>query len=220
MQGVITTYDSRKKEGRIQGEDGHIYYFGAKNLDKAEDEDYLMMDRKVEFNSIMDNEQPQAMQVVVLDKTDGSEDPFYSEPPSFVCQSADLDSGYDVLDRGLYRLERGERTEAKARARLIAECSKMGANAVVRYEVTTKLKNAFGYGYELFTAAGVPAVLGRPDPNGEVRKSELMHRIDQEQVKKAHNLIVNTRIGKMVLMGLGAILLIIFAIGFIATGGV
>ena len=58
------------------------------------------------------------------------------------------------------------------------------------------------------------------DPNGDCRAHELQNRIDQEKVKKAHNILVNTRIGKMVIRGLMMVGLIIFALGFFLTGGI
>lgn len=223
MQGQITTYDNKKGTGRVQGDDGHIYAFDRNSLARLEDCDSLSVEMKVEFNAEIDSEGNNfASELVVLNPEDFTDDCLFIEPGEFVCHKDDLVSGYDVLDRGLYRIERSDRTEENARNRLIRECRAYGANAVVSYKVDVKLKNAFGNGFNIYTASGVPVVLGRrcTDGSGEYRAAELRERLNQKQIKKAHDMIVNTRIGKLVLKGLAAVLLIIFALGFILTGGV
>ena len=66
----------------------------------------------------------------------------------------------------------------------------------------------------------MPVILGRRDNNGDLRSSDLKNRLDQTKIKKAHEILVNTRIGKMVVKGLAAFMLIIFALGFFLTGGI
>lgn len=231
MQGQITTYDNKKGVGRIQGEDGHIYRFTRNELAQGEDSSNLMMEMQVSFTPSLDqNGYQQAAEIVVLNREEFEQDALYVEPESFVVAKEDLVAGYDVLDRGLFALERGERTEEKARTRLINECVAVGANGMVRYHCEVQLKNAFGYGFNIYRVSAVPVVLGRRigtiaqsqelDTGYQFRAAELQNRLNQEQIKKAHNLIVNTKIGKLVLKGLGALLLFIFALGFILTGGV
>ena len=58
------------------------------------------------------------------------------------------------------------------------------------------------------------------DNGYQFRASELNQRLNQAQIKKAHNLIVNTKLGKLVLKAIGAFLLFIFVMGFILTGGI
>lgn len=231
MQGQITTYDNKKGVGRVQGEDGHIYRFTRKELAQGEDSSNLVMEMQVSFTPSMDqNGYQQASEIVVLNRAEFAEDSLYMEPESFVVAKEDLVPGYDVLDRGLYALERGDRTEDKAKARLINECTAVGANGLVRYHCEVQLKNAFGYGFNVYRVSGVPVVLGRRvgtraeakevDMGYQFRASELNHRLNQAQIKKAHNLIVNTKLGKLVLKAIGALLLFIFALGFILTGGI
>ena len=231
MQGQITTYDNKKGVGRVQGEDGHIYRFTRNELAQGEDSSNLMMEMQVEFTPSTDqNGYQQAAEIKVLNRADFVGDALYVEPESFVVDKEDLVPGYDVLDRGLYGLERGERSEEKAKARLINECVAVGANGIVRYKCETQLKNAFGYGFNIYRVSGVPVVLGRRigtraeakeiDNGYQFRASELNQRLNQAQIKKAHNLIVNTKLGKLVLKAIGAFLLFIFVMGFILTGGI
>ena len=133
-----------------------------------------------------------------------------SHQPSF--EKEDIPDGYDVLDRGLYPITRTERTEEKAKIRLSRDCLDFGANSCVSYKCTIELKNAMGNGFNVYHATGVPVILATRDPNGDCRAHELQNRIDQEKVKKAHNILVNTRIGKMVIRGLMMVGLIIFAL--------
>lgn len=230
MQGQITTYDNKKGVGRVQGDDGHIYRFTRKELAQGEDSSNLMMEMQVSFTPSTDqNGYLQADEITVLNRADFAEDSLYMEPESFVTAKEDLVPGYDVLDRGLFALERGDRTEEKAKARLIKDCLDVGANGVVRYRCEAQLKNAFGYGFNVYRAIGVPVVLGRRigtraevkevDTGYQFRASELNHRLNQEKIKKAHSVIVNTKLGKLILKGLGALLLFIFVLGFIMTGG-
>lgn len=231
MRGKISTYDNKKGEGRVQGDDGHIYWFNDGCIARQEDCDYLMMDVEVEFEvglkQVKDRktnqmvEKQAALEITVLNPQSLDEhNIFYSEPSSFLYEKEDLVEGFDVLDRGLYALSRSERTEEKARYRLTRDCLEYGANSLVLYKVDIKLKNAFGNGYNIYTATGVPVILGRRDPNGDLRSSDLKNRLDQVKIKKAHEILVNTRIGKMVVKGLAAVLLLIFALGFFLTGGI
>lgn len=230
MHGKISTYDNKKGEGRVQADDGHIYWFNRDCIARAEDSDYLMMEVEVEFevgsikvkdrksNSMV--ERQGALELKVLNYQDLDEhNVFYAEPSSFLYEKEDLVEGFDVLDRGLYSLSRSDRTEEKARYRLTRDCLEYGANSLVSYKVDVKLKNAFGNGYNIYTVTGVPVILGRRDEQGELRSSDLKNRLDQNKIKKAHEILVNTRIGKMVVKGLAALLLLIFALGFFLTGG-
>lgn len=216
LNGSITSYDNKKGEGRIQADDGHIYWFSRKFLAKAEDEAYLMVGMKVSFQPENKDNKLTAYEVVVTNPQEFEDQQnMYSEPSEFMCVKEDLVDGFDVLDRGLYPISRGERTEEKARYRLMTECTSLGANAVVRYEVECKLKSAFGYGFNQYIAKGVPVVLGRPNPQGEMSSNDLKNRLDQDKIKKNHNAMINTKIGRLVIKGLAALLLVIFTLGFI-----
>ena len=231
MHGTISTYDNKKGEGRVQADDGHIYWFNRDCISREEESDYLMMDVEVEFEvgtlNVKDRktnqmvERQAALELKVLNPQALDEhNVFYSEPSSFLYEKDDLVPGFDVLDRGLYSLSRSDRSEEKARYRLTRDCVEYGANSLVSYKVDIKLKNAFGNGYNIYTATGVPVILGRRDDHGELRVSDLKNRLDQAKIKKAHEILVNTRIGKMVVKGLAALLLLIFALGFFMTGGI
>lgn len=231
MHGKISTYDNKKGEGRVQADDGHIYWFNNDCIARQEDCDYLMMEVEVEFEvglkQVKDRktnqmvEKQAALELTVLNPQSLDEhNIFYSEPSSFLYEKEDLVEGFDVLDRGLYSLSRSDRTEEKARYRLTRDCLEYGANSLVSYKVDVKLKNAFGNGYNIYTVSGVPVILGRRDNNGDLRSSDLKNRLDQTKIKKAHEILVNTRIGKMVIKGLAAFMLIIFALGFFLTGGI
>lgn len=231
MRGQISTYDNKKGEGRIQGEDGHIYWFNRDCLERGEDVDYLMMDIEVNFNSgtkevlnrrTNEMEQRQAALDITIPNPIplDEQDIYYQEPSSFLFEKNDLVDGFDILDRGLYSIQCSERTEDKARYRLQRDCEDFGANACVSFKVDLELKNAMGNGFHVYHARGVPVVLARRDPNGEWRPDELRNRLNQEKIKKAHNIIVNTRIGKMVVKALAVVLIIIFCLGFILTGGI
>lgn len=231
MHGTISTYDNKKGEGRVQADDGHIYWFNRDCIAREEESDYLMMDVEVEFEvgtlNVKDRktnqmvERQAALELKVLNPQALDEhNVFYSEPSSFLYEKDDLVPGFDVLDRGLYSLSRSDRSEEKARYRLTRDCVEYGANSLVSYKVDIKLKNAFGNGYNIYTATGVPVILGRRDDHGELRVSDLKNRLDQAKIKKAHEILVNTRIGKMVVKCLAALLLLIFALGFFMTGGI
>ena len=222
MHGVITTYDNKKGTGRVQGDDGQIYFFSRDMVAKAEDIPSLMMEMEADFTPVQGEGRMEAHELSLTDP-DSFQDKvlYYNEPQGFLCEKEDLVSGFDVLDRGLYRLSRSERSEEKARYALIRECVDLGANALVSYKVETHLKIAIGFSYEVVECSGVPVVLGRLNPNGDARAEDLKHRIDQEEkIKKLHNAMVNTKIGKMVIKGLAAVLIVIFTLGFFLSGGV
>lgn len=223
MHGMITSYDSRKGAGWIQGDNGQIYDFKRQDLQKAEDEAYLRADVQVNFTAAATTNadgKVQALEITVTNPSECGEKVYYHEPENLPIYSEDFAEGYDILDRGLYRLERKDRTEEKALRRLRYDCQQVHANAVVGYKVTTELKNAFGNGFNLYTASGVPVVLGKQAPDGECSAEELKRRIDQDKVNKLHAAIVNARIAKMVFKGVAAVLIFIFALGFVLTGGI
>lgn len=223
MHGKITSYDSRKGAGWIQGDDGHIYDFKRQDLLKAEYESYLRTDMQIDFQASTQTNadgNKQALELNITNPEEFSDNVFYKEPENMPIYPEDFVDGYDILDRGIYRLQRKDRTEEKALYRLRYECQQVKANAIVGYKVTTELKNAFGNGYNLYVASGVPAVIGKISPDGECRAKELKNRLDQTKIKKLHNVVVNTKIGMMVVKALGAILLLVFAAGFFLSGGI
>lgn len=223
MHGKITSYDSRKGQGWIQGDDGHIYDFKYQDLLKAEEESMLRTDMQVDFQP---SDQPnadgkkQALELALSNPEEFADNVFYKEPENMPIYNEDFVDGYDILDRGIYRIQRRDRSEDKALYRLRYDCQQVKANAIVGYKVTTELKNAFGNGYNLYVASGVPVVIGKASADGDCTAKDLKHRLDQAKIKKMHNVIVNTKIGMMVVKVLGAILLLVFAIGFFMSGGV
>lgn len=221
MHGVITTYDNKKGTGRVQGYDGQIYFFTREMVAKAEDLPYIMMEMEADFTPSSAEGRAEAHDLV-LTNPDSFNDKvvYYSEPTDFLCEREDLVSGFDVLDRGFYRLYRSERTEERARSALIRECLSVNANSLVSYKVETQLKGAMGYGYEVVTCSGVPVALGRLNPNGDLRAEDLKNSINQNRIKKLHSSMINTKIGKMVIKVLAGILVVIFTLGFIFSGGI
>lgn len=220
MHGLITACDNKKGVGYIQGDDGQIYFFTHAMVASADEIHFLRMERSVEFNPVKVEQRWEAHDMVLqgLDE-ESNQELFYFEPQEFLCETQDLVAGYDVLDRAIFPLHRGERTEELARKALITECRSVGANSLVRYSVNVKQRAGIGYGYEVVTCSGVPVVLGRLDPKGDVRASDLKNHINQDRVKRLHNYMINTKIGKMVLMALAGILLVVFTLGFFISGG-
>lgn len=223
MHGIITSYDARKQTGWIQGDNGQIYDFKRQDLQKDEEAAYLRSEVHVDFEPAT---QPnadgkyQALELVITNLADCEEKVYYQEPEGLPTFASDLVEGYDILDRALYRIERRDRTEDKALYRLRYDCQQVKANAIVGYKVTTELKGAFGYGFNVYIASGVPVVLAKRHEDGDCTVQDLKHRIDQNQIKKLHSSIINHRIGKIVLKALGAVLIFVFMMGFIMTGGV
>lgn len=223
MHGIITSYDLRKQAGWIQGDNGQIYDFKRQDLQKAEDESYLRMDVHVDFTPAPQanaNGKFEALDLTISNIEECQNKTYYQEPTDMPVFEGEFVEGYDILDRGIYRIERRDRTEEKAMHRLKYDCQQVKANAIAGYKCTSEMKNSFGNGFLLYTASGVPVVLGKPHADGECTEKELKNRIDQNKVKKLHSVIVNTRIGKMVIKGVGALLLLIFVLGFVLTGGV
>lgn len=220
MHGLITTCDNKKGVGYIQGDDGQIYFFTHAMVSSADEIPYLRMDRGVEFNPVEVEGRWEAHDMELQGiSEDAEKELYYFEPKEFLCETKDLVSGYDVLDRAIFPLHRGERTEELARKALITECRSVGANSLVRYSVNVKQRAGIGYGYEVVTCTGVPVVLGKLDPNGDVRASDLKNHINQDRVRRLHNYMVNTKIGKMVLMFLAGVMLVVFTLGFFLSGG-
>lgn len=222
MKGVITTYDTKKGVGHVQGDDGHIYLFKRDDLDKAEDVDCLKIHVTITFDPEKDESTGRlyARKIDIVDREAAMrEDEFYVEPNTFQCHVSDLIDGYDILDRGIFPLSKAERSEENAKRRLIAECQAVGANACVSYRVEETMRISFGMAFVIYHARGVPVVIGQPAPNGEASYDELHNRLDQEKIRRNHNMFMNTKIGKIVVKWLAIVLAIIFTLGFIFSGG-
>lgn len=222
MHGVITAFDSKKRIGHIQGEDGHIYTFSADDLQRAEEEDLLFADTDTDFeprDSGAGGKSAKEVKVSFPEKASDKERR-YSEPDGIPVFDEDIPDGFDILDRGLYRLERRDRTEEKALQRLRLDCAEVNANAAVRKEIRTELKSSFGYGFQSVVVSAVPVVLGRPDESGDCSADDLKNSLNQDKIKKLHSVLVNTRIGKMVVKFLALVLVAVFTAGFLISGGI
>ena len=89
MHGVITTYDNKKGTGRVQGDDGQIYFFSRDMVAKAEDIPSLMMEMEADFTPVQGEGRMEAHELSLTDP-DSFQDKVldYNEPQGFLCEKA------------------------------------------------------------------------------------------------------------------------------------
>ena len=213
MQGLISSVDSISKDGRIQGDDGHIYSFDKTSFSKAEDADSVCVGIRSEFEA---DDRGFCTQLELLDVKAFAEDSMtYFEPPATQIDKGMQIVGYEIIDRAGGPIVKGDRNIEHARYRLLHECESLGANAVLNYSIQKQVRNSFGFGFAYYNAYGIPAVIGRPDVKGDCTRRELASKLNHKKINSLRSMVENATVAKIVLRILGGILLVIFTVGFI-----
>ena len=76
------------------------------------------------------------------------------------------------------------------------------------------LKNSIGFSFYVYEGSGYPSVIARQNDKGRYSKSDLKNLLDNVEAKKIYQGEVNSKIGFKILKIIGAILFVIFTVGF------
>ena len=216
MQGIVSSFDSVLKSGRIQGEDGHIYAFDATAFLDPMDIKNVAVGIKCIFDVIADN----AIEGIELIDIDifNADKIKYKEPKEFVVSNSNVAMGFDIIDRAQGPIEKGDRQVEYAKYRIIQEAKRLGANALINLKVQKHVRNSFGFGFAYYSVKAIPCVVASPDKDGDISARELMQKLDKNKLAKLHKSSENQAVAKIVLKILGGILIVIFTLGFFLSG--
>lgn len=214
MQGKVTIYDTKTKQGHIQANDGNIYSFDALAFTNKNDESLIKEGMSCTFE-IIDNKVSNfclndAEDFIFRNET-------FKEPESFELISGDLPANYTLIDKAKVSIAKTDRVREKAIYKLKHDCKILGANIVLDVKESTNIRSAMGYGFKFYTIEGVPATVGIVDPKGTVSRDDLEHRLHHKEIMKQKNNAETIKIANLALRICGVILFIIFLLGFIFT---
>lgn len=216
MQGLVSSFDSVVKSGRIQSEDGHIYAFDSTSFLDPNDIKNVSVGIKCIFDVIADNT-IEGIELVDIDIFNADKIK-YKEPKEFVVSNSNVILGFDIIDRAKGAIVKGDRQVEYAKYRIIQEATRLGANALINLKVSKHVRNSFGFGFAYYSVSAIPCVVATPDKDGDVSARELLKKLDKNKLEKLYKSIENQAIAKIVLKILGAILIVIFTIGFFMSG--
>lgn len=215
MKGLITYYSKADDKGSIQSEEGKIYSFCAKDCEG----DFVSNDIKepveatFELSQNEDNENGYTISHVVAKNIDPETKVFY-DVPSRVGISFSKPDDYEVIVESQYPITRIGRNSNLTKKAVIDECTRIGGNAVLDYKEKKILKNSIGFSYYVYEGTGYPSVIGKRNDNGRYSKSDLKNLLDMTASQKLYQGDVNSKIGFKILKLIGAVLFVIFTIGF------
>lgn len=215
MKGVITYYSKLEDKGSIQSEDGRIYSFTSEDCES----DFVLSDIKepveatFELSEYENTENSQKICHIVAKSVDPDTTVFY-DVPSRVGISFSKPDDYEVIVESEYPVTKTGRNSNLAKKAVIDECIRIGGNAVLDYKEKKILKNSIGFSFYVYEGTGYPSVIARRNDNGHYSKSDLKQLLDNTLAKKIYQGEINSKAGFKILKIIGAVLFIIFTVGF------
>lgn len=216
MKGIITYYSKQNDKGSIQSENGRIYSFSSDDCEG----DFVSEDIKepvavtFEVSAFGSEDDGYTAAHIVATAVDPEDRVFY-DVPSRVGISYSKPDDYEVIVESEYPVTRIGRNSNLAKKAVIDECIRIGGNAVLDYKERKILKNSIGFSFYVYEGTGYPSVIAQRNDKGHYSKSELKTLLDKTEAKKIYQGEVNTKKGFKILKIIGAILLVVFTIGFI-----
>lgn len=212
MKGIITYYSKQEDKGSIQSEDGKIYSFTSKNCEG----DFTLSDIKepVEATFEVSKEADTYQLSHVTAKRIDPESKVFYDVPSRVGISFSKPDDYEVIVESEYPITKIGRNSNLTKKAVIDECTRIGGNAVLDYKEKKILKNSIGFSFYVYEGTGYPSVIAKRNDKGRYSKSDLKNLLDNVEAKKIYLGEVNSKIGFKILKIIGAILFVIFTIGF------
>lgn len=211
MHGIITAIDEKSSSGRIQADDGRILIFSLSDL-KSDIKAEASMEVKFEVTG------DEAVNIALLVSESFYESKiFYQEPEQIGLCRDGIPDGYELLDRAHHSISTESRNLKAAKWALINFTKECRGNVVLKFTENKFIKNSIGFSLYYYRVTGIPAVIGRKSEQGESSLYDLKHRLDHEKLDKKYNLELNVKLGKKILTVFGAILMIIFMLGFLFT---
>ena len=203
MKGIVTYYSKLEDKGSILSEDGKIYSFTSKDCEG----DFTLSD-------IKENDANTYQVSHVAAKRIDPESKVFYDVPSRVGISFSKPDDYEVIVESEYPITKIGRNSNLTKKAVIDECTRIGGNAVLDYKERKILKNSIGFSFYVYEGSGYPSVIARRNDKGRYSMSDLKNLLDNVEAKKIYQGEVNSKIGFKILKIIGAILFVIFTIGF------
>ncbi len=214
MQGVISAINFIDQIGMLQCEDGRAIGFAREGLEEPELFDFLMLNTRAEFTL---NEAGKVRSLRPEQTATAADDRSYELPSEVSFEKGHLRDGYEILDVGKIRLSRTTRVRQRSYVELASLCRSLGGNTLLEVQERSQQRTAMGYAFVYYTVTGFAAAAGRPVSGGGTNASELLQSLNHREIRRIGARYENKAAGKIALRLTGAILLGIFALGFVLS---
>lgn len=214
MKGTITYFNADENTGAIQSDDGLLLNFSTESLAPNQDESKLINGCRVDFNL----EDKIVVNMLISKEQNLLEDNiFYLEPAQTGIISSGIPDGYELIDSSDITLKREARNSRSLKFAFIDLCEKLGGNVVLDYKEERFTRNSIGFSFYMYRGtARVGLIAKKADSNTDGAQSlrELKHKIRHDGIEKIASDERKSQFGLKLVKISGAILLIIFTIGF------
>ncbi|WP_031491452.1 hypothetical protein [Succinivibrio dextrinosolvens] len=218
MKGTITYFNAVENTGAIQSDDGLLLKFSTESLSPNQDYSKLVNGCRVDF----DLEDKLVVNMVISKEQNFLEDNiFYLEPLQTGIITSGIPEGYELIDSSDIALNREARNSKALKFAFIDLCEKLGGNVVLDYKEERFTRNSIGFSFYMYRGtARVGLIAKRADENtdGALSLRALKHKIRHEGIEKIADDEKKSKLGLKIVKISGAILLIIFTIGFLMSG--
>ncbi len=214
MKGTITYFNADENTGAIQSDDGLLLNFSTESLSPNQDESKLINGCRVDFE-LEDNI---VVNMLICKEQNLLEDNiFYQEPSQTGIISSGIPEGYELIDSSDITLNREARNSKSLKLAFIDLCEKLGGNVVLDYSEERFTRNSIGFSFYMYRGtARVGLIAKKADANtdGALSLRDLKNKIRHEGIEKIASDERKSQLGLKLVKISGAILLIIFTIGF------
>jgi hypothetical protein len=214
MKGTITYFNADENTGAIQSDDGLLLNFSTESLSPNQDESKLINGCRVDFE-LEDNI---VVNMLICKEQNLLDDNiFYKEPSQTGIISSGIPEGYELIDSSDITLNREARNSKSLKLAFIDLCEKLGGNVVLDYSEERFTRNSIGFSFFMYRGtARVGLIAKKADANtdGALSLRDLKNKIRHEGIEKIASDERKSQLGLKLVKISGAILLIIFTIGF------
>lgn len=215
MKGTITYFNADENTGAIQSDDGLLLNFSTESLSPNQDESKLINGCRVEF----DLDEDKIVENMLISKEQNllEDNIFYVEPSQTGIISSGIPEGYELIDSSDIALKREARNSKSLKFAFIDLCEKLGGNVVLDYKEERFTRNSIGFSFYMYRGtARVGLIAKKADANtdGALSLRDLKNKIRHDGIEKIASDERKSQLGLKLVKISGAILLIIFTIGF------
>ncbi len=218
MKGTVTYFNTDEDRGAIQSDDGLLLNFSSESLVQSQDLPLLEDGCRVEFEL----EDSIVVKMTILKEQSLLDDKcFYLEPKEVGLITSGVPSGFELIDSSDIELHREARTSKALKLTFINLCEKLGGNVVLDYKEEQFTRNSIGFSFDMYRGSFRVGLIGKKvddKTDGALSLSELKQKINHENIEKLADDEKKSKLGLKIVKISGAILLIIFTIGFFLSG--
>ncbi len=214
MKGTVTYFNKTENTGAIQSDEGLLLNFSEDSLKTNQNLSLLVDGCRVDFE-LKDN--IVVNMVICKDQNLLEENEFYLEPKQTGIISSGIPEGFELIDSSEIILNREARNSKSLKFNFIDLCEKLGGNVVLDYKEERFTRNSIGFSFYMYRGTarvGLIAKKSDSKTDGALSLFELKRKIHHDAIEKIASDERKSKIGLKIVKISGAILLIIFTIGF------